>query len=44
MIDNQIVAISGATVSSDAVLNIVNNYIGQIKNELEKEGLISDGK
>jgi electron transport complex protein RnfG len=43
-IDDQIVAISGATVSSDAVVNIFNTYTEQIKKQLEQKGLINDGR
>lgn len=39
-IDNEIIAITGATVSSEAVVKIFNNYITQIKTTLQKEGLI----
>ncbi|MFH1616205.1 MAG: FMN-binding protein [Planctomycetota bacterium] len=39
-IDAEIVAISGATVSSQAVVDILNNYIGQIKKTLQDRGLI----
>ena len=46
--DSKIVAISGATVSSEAVVAIVNTFMGQIKNhmqkEMQKEGLIGNGK
>ena len=35
-IDDEIIAISGATVSSEAVIKIFNNYIEQIKNLSEK--------
>ena len=38
-IDSTIVAISGATVSSEAVVKILNNYIEQVKCLLEDEGL-----
>ena len=38
-IDNEIVAISGATVSSTAVVNMFNTYIDKIKQELQKKGL-----
>ena len=41
-IDDEIIAISGATVSSEAVVKIFNNYIDQIKTALTKEGLITD--
>ncbi|MHC4636790.1 MAG: FMN-binding protein [Planctomycetota bacterium] len=44
MIDSQIVAISGATVSSEAVVDIFNSYIGIVKEQLISEGLISNGK
>jgi electron transport complex protein RnfG len=40
VIDKRIVAISGATVSSDAVVNIFNDYIEQVRNKLQEEGLI----
>ncbi len=43
-IDSKIVAISGATVSSEAVIVIVNTFLGQIKNQMQKEGLIGNGK
>jgi len=43
-IDSQIVAISGATVSSEAVVKIFNTYIGEIKRQLQEKGLISNGK
>jgi electron transport complex protein RnfG len=43
-IDNEIVAISGATVSSEAVVKIVNNYIKQIKAQLQVKGLLSNGE
>lgn len=36
-IDSEIVAISGATVSSQAVVNIINNSITQIKNQMQKK-------
>lgn len=40
IIDRQVVAISGATVSSEAVVSIFNTYMDGIKNTLIKEGLI----
>ena len=43
-IDSQIVAISGATVSSDAVVNIFNTYTDTIKQTLQTQGLIDNGK
>jgi len=39
-IDSEIVAISGATVSSEAVVKIINNSITQIKKQLQEKGLI----
>lgn len=39
-IDSTIVAISGATVSSDAVVAILNNFVEQVKSLLEAEGSI----
>jgi len=42
--DNEIIAISGATVSSEAVVKIVNNYIKQIKAQLQAKGLLSNGE
>ena len=43
-IDSEIVAISGATVSSEAVVAIINNSITQIKDQMIKKGLIGNGK
>ena len=43
-IDAKIVAISGATISSQAVVNIFNSYTQGIKEQLRTEGLISDGR
>ena len=43
-IDSKIVAISGATVSSEAVIVIVNTFLGQIKNHMQEKGLIGNGK
>ncbi|MHC4279865.1 MAG: FMN-binding protein [Planctomycetota bacterium] len=40
----EIVAISGATVSSDAVIKLLNNCVAQVKNEMINKGLISDGQ
>jgi electron transport complex protein RnfG len=39
-IDSQIVAITGATVSSQAVVNIVSTFVTQIKDQMQKKGLI----
>ncbi len=42
-IDTQIVAISGATVSSTAVVKAINHYLPQVKAQLQQEGLIGNG-
>ena len=42
--DSEIVAISGATVSSDAVVEIVNTFLGQIKTHIQEKGLIGNDK
>jgi len=42
--DSEIVAITGATVSSEAVVTTVNMYLGQIKNHMQEKGVISSGK
>ena len=42
--DSKIVAITGATVSSEAVVAIVNTFLGQIKNHVKEKGLIGNGK
>lgn len=39
-IDAQIVAISGATVSSTAVVKIVSHYLTQVKEQMQQKGLI----
>jgi len=43
-IDNEIVAISGATVSSTAIINIFNNFLEQIKKQVSEKGLLNNGK
>ena len=43
-IDSEIVAITGATVSSDAVVSILNKCVAQIKTEMINKGIISDVK
>lgn len=43
-IDSEIVAISGATVSSEAVVKIINNSIAQIKGQMLKKELIQATK
>ncbi|MHC4658468.1 MAG: FMN-binding protein [Planctomycetota bacterium] len=42
-IDSEIVAISGATVSSEAVVETFNIYIGKVKEQLQTKGLIGNG-
>jgi len=42
-IDSRIVAITGATISSEAVVDIVNNALPQLKKQMKKKGLIEDG-
>ena len=42
--DTQIVAITGATVSSEAVVDIVNTFLTQIKCQMQEKGLIGNGK
>ena len=43
-IDSEIVAITGATVSSEAVVEIINNSITRVKNQMQKKGLIGNAK
>ncbi|RKY25479.1 MAG: hypothetical protein DRP62_01140 [Planctomycetota bacterium] len=43
-IDSEIVAISGATVSSRAVVDIINNSLTQVKEQMQAKGLIGNGK
>lgn len=42
--DARIVAITGATVSSQAVVNIVNTFLTQIKNQMQEKGLIGNAR
>lgn len=42
-IDAQIVAITGATVSSTAVVRAMDHYLPQIKTQLQQKGLIGHG-
>ncbi len=42
-IDEEIVAISGATVSSTAVVETINHYLVQLKEQFQKKGLIGNG-
>jgi len=41
-VDSQIVAITGATVSSQAVVSIVNTFTTQIKNQMREKGVIGN--
>jgi len=43
-IDSEIVAISGATVSSEAVVEIINNSIIHIRSKLQEKGLVTNGR
>ena len=43
-IDSQIVGITGATVSSTAVVDILNTFLSGIKAQMKEKGLIGDGK
>lgn len=42
-IDSTIVAISGATISSTAVVQAMNHYLPQFKEQLQQKGLIANG-
>ncbi len=39
-IDSEIVAITGATVTSESVVDILNNFISQVKTRMKEKGLI----
>jgi len=43
-IDSEIVSITGATVSSEAVIGIINTFLIQIKERMQQKKLIGDGK
>lgn len=43
-IDAEIVAISGATVSSEAVVEIINSFLTQIKEQMQQKGQISNDR
>ena len=43
-IDSDIVAITGATVSSQAVVDIINNFMTQIRDQMQQKGLIGNVK
>jgi electron transport complex protein RnfG len=42
--DSTIVAISRATVSSQAVVDIINKFVAQVKNHMQTKGLIGNGR
>jgi electron transport complex protein RnfG len=42
-IDSTIVAITGATISSTAVVDAFNHYLPQVKEQLQQKGLIGNG-
>lgn len=44
VIDPEIVAISGATVSSEAVVKIINSYVGQVRKQLQSRGLVTNDR
>jgi len=43
-IDSEIVAITGATVSSEAVVQIINTFLVQIRDQVKAKGLVGNGK
>jgi len=42
--DNKILAISGATISSEFVVKIINHYIKEVREEMQKKGLLGNDK
>ncbi len=42
--DAEIIAISGATISSEAVVDIISNAITQIKEQIKRKGLTGDDR
>jgi len=40
--DNKILAISGATISSEAVVKIINHYVKEVKKEMQRKGLFGN--
>ncbi|MHC4076162.1 MAG: FMN-binding protein [Planctomycetota bacterium] len=42
--DTEIIAISGATVSSQAVVDIINNSLLQVRDQMREKGLLTNGK
>ena len=43
-VDSEIVAISGATMSSQYVVDIINRYLPAVKEQIETRGLLSNGR
>ena len=43
-IDSEIIAISGATISSEAVVDIISNAITQMKKQMQQKGLIGNDR
>lgn len=43
-IDSEIVSITGATISSRAVVDMINTFIPQVKEQLSEKGLIGNGQ
>ena len=43
-IDSEIVAITGATISSEAVVEIISRFVTQIKEQMQKKGIIGNVK
>jgi electron transport complex protein RnfG len=40
---DQIVAVSGATTTCEAIVNVLNNYINAVKDTLKEKGLVTSG-
>jgi len=40
--DNKILAISGATISSEAVVKIINHYMKEVREEMQRKGLFGN--
>ena len=43
-IDSEIIATSGATISSEAVVEIVSDYVTQVKEQMLKKGIVGNDK
>jgi electron transport complex protein RnfG len=42
--DNKILAISRATISSEAVVKIINHYMKEVREEMQRKGLLGNDK